>query len=710
MQPAASAAGAGLEQLDGAVAEVVRATGASVALVYLLPPGERVLRLAVVSGAPGHITAPWARIDLGAPVPVADAVRDERLVWLGGREEVARRYPRLGLVLPYDFMLAAAPITNGTAASGGLVLLWPIFRPPELSPAERAAIDAFCRTAKVLLRQAADSDHLAQPVDTPHVLSPPTSRVPDRDEALAVVSFAERLPVGCCAMDLDGRITFVNSAATDLVGAGVEVLRGARPWEALLWMREPVFEDHYRAAVVSRQPTSFTALRPPDTWLSFQLYPDASGISVHITPAAGSEGPHVRRDPLPSAELASVTSLYHLMHLAAALTEAVGVKEVVDLVADQIVPAFGPQAMAILTAEEGRLRHIGYRGYTAELMELLDAQPLTSHTPTARVLSTGAPSFFPTFAELQREYPSAVHLDNMASWAFLPLIASDRVVGSLVLAYAQPNPFAPAERAVLTSLAGLVAQALDRARLYDTKHELAHTLQSALLPNTLPHVQGLDVAARYLPAGRGKDIGGDFYDLIRRDDTTVTVAIGDVQGHSITAAALMGQVRTAVHAHATIGTPPGELLARTNRLLVDLDPGLFTSCLIAHIDLKQHRAHFATAGHPPPILRHPDGRTEILHVPPGLLLGIDPQASYPTTEIPLPPGSTLALYTDGLVEMPGIDIDDTTADLARQLAHIKGRTMDDVADALVQYATTSAPRHDDIALLLIKASRTLRRR
>lgn len=143
----------------------------------------------------------------------------------------------------------------------------------------------------------------------------------------------------------------------------------------------------------------------------------------------------------------------------------------------------------------------------------------------------------------------------MASWAFLPLIASDRVVGSLVLAYDQPHPFTPAERAVLTSLAGLIAQAMDRARLYDTKHELAHTLQSALPPHTLPSARGLDVAARYLPAGHGMDIGGDFYDLIRHDNTTVTVAIGDVQGHNITAAALMGQVRTAVHAHATAGTP-----------------------------------------------------------------------------------------------------------------------------------------------------------
>ncbi|MQS05553.1 PP2C family protein-serine/threonine phosphatase, partial [Streptomyces alkaliterrae] len=168
-------------------------------------------------------------------------------------------------------------------------------------------------------------------------------------------------------------------------------------------------------------------------------------------------------------------------------------------------------------------------------------------------------------------------------------------------------PFPPAERAILTSLAGLIAQALDRARLYDAKHTLAHTLQTGLLPHALPHIAHLRTAARYRPAGHGMDIGGDFYDLIHRTPTTAVTAIGDVQGHNTTAAALMGQVRTAVHAHATVGATPGDILARTNRLLVDLNPGLFVSCLIAHLDLGHRRAQLATAGHPPALIRHPDG-------------------------------------------------------------------------------------------------------
>lgn len=277
----------------------------------------------------------------------------------------------------------------------------------------------------------------------------------------------------------------------------------------------------------------------------------------------------------------------------------------------------------------------------------------------------------------------------MAAWAFLPLIASGRPVGSLVLAYDRPHPFTPEERAVLTATAGLIAQALDRARLYDANQALSHSLQASLLPHALPRVPGLDVATRYLPTAHGMDVGGDFYDLIHLDTDLVAATIGDVQGHNVNAAALMGQVRTAVH--ATAGASPGQVLARTNRLLTDLDPGLFTSCLYVQLDLARHRVCLATAGHPPPLLRHPDLHTEILPLIPGLLLGIDPDAEYPETNIPLPPGAVLALYTDGLVETPGIDIDDATADLADQLAQARDQTLDALADTLIHHAQRSAP-------------------
>ncbi|MEV7076168.1 SpoIIE family protein phosphatase [Streptomyces sp. NPDC093990] len=689
---------------DAVLADVMRDTGASVGLLYLLPPAERVLRLALVGGVSGQIAAPWARIPLEATIPVADAVRERRPLWLGSQEDIARRYPRVGLVLPYDFKLAAAPITSDGTVWGGIVLLWPIWHPADLSTADQETLTACCRRAAAILHRAADSGQAPQAPEEPRLLPAPHHQEIDPAQGAAALAFTARLPVGCCALDLEGRLTFINAAGTDLVGAPPGALQGHRPWEVLPWLRDPMFEDRYRAAVVSRQPTSFTARRPPDTWLLFQLYPDNSGISVHITPADTLQTDTAPHLPQP-AEPIGATALYHLTHLATALAEAVSVHDVVELAADQIVPAFGPKALALLTVEAGRLCVTGYRNYSAELMTRFDAAPMNSDTPAVRAIATGTPAFFPTFADLKKAYPPAVHQDGMASWAFLPLIVSGRPVGSLVLAYDLPRIFPPTERALLISLAGLIAQALDRARLYDAKHALAHSLQTGLLPRTLAHVPGLETAARYRPAGHGVDIGGDFYDLIPGPNGTAVVAIGDVQGHDTSAAALMGQVRTAVRAHATAGSSPGDVLARTNRLLTDLDTGLFASCLIAHLDLPRHRAHLATAGHPPALLRHVDGRTATLHLSPGLLLGIDPDADYPTTDVALSPGTVLALYTDGLVETPGTDIDDATSALAHRLSTAPAQNLEMLADALLDHAERSAPRNDDVALLLVRPHR-----
>ncbi|MFD3482713.1 PP2C family protein-serine/threonine phosphatase [Streptomyces sp. NPDC058665] len=202
------------------------------------------------------------------------------------------------------------------------------------------------------------------------------------------------------------------------------------------------------------------------------------------------------------------------------------------------------------------------------------------------------------------------------------------------------------------------------------------------------------------------DVGGDFYDLIRLDDATVAAVVGDVQGHSVQAAALMGQVRTAVHTHAQVGAPPDEVLARTNRLLQDLSTELFVSCLYAHIDLRRGRALLSAAGHLPPILREPDGRTEVLRLPPGLLLGVESDAVFTTTEIALPPDSLLAFYTDGLVERSGTDLGDSVDDLARRIALAPPGPLGSLCDRLVKdaEATMTEGKSDDIALLLLETA------
>ncbi|MEU8785398.1 SpoIIE family protein phosphatase [Streptomyces sp. NPDC048637] len=686
-----------------ALLRAMRETGASAGGVYVLAADTPVLQLTVMSGMPAPFLAPWDRVALAAPIPVAVAAREQRLVWVGGPQQMARDFPRTAVAVPYDFSQVAAPVSGPAGSRGALLLLWPAGHAPQLSAEEREAVEAACGRLAALLEQHPRPDG-SGPVEAPRVLTPPPVRTVSPDEALAAADYLERLPGGCCALDLEGRITLVTKGATELLGETDTRLIGSRPWEVLPWLRDPVFEDHYRAAVISRRPASFTTSRPPNHWLTFRLFPDGRGLSVWISPSGKDYGPVAPSSAQGEVVPVRAGQIYHVLHLAAALTEAVGTQDVVALVADQIVPAFGAQGMLMYVAEAGRLRTIGHRGYPAEAVAAFEGVALSAaNSPAVRALATGEPSFFTSPEEMERDYPGLPHLTGKAARAVLPLIVSGRPVGCCILAYTRPRTFSLEERQVLTSLAGLIAQALDRARLYDTKQQLAHDLQAGLLPHRLPRVPGFAVAARYLPSTRGMEIGGDFYDLIRLNEDSVAAVIGDVQGHNAAAAALMGQVRTAVRAYATAGAAPDEVLARTNRLLTDLDPGLFTSCLYVHIDLRTRRACLASAGHPPPLLRHPDRHTTVLHVPPGLLLGIEPGARYSTTEITLPPKSVLALYTDGLVETPGVDPDRSVADLAGRLNDAPTLGPDRLADALLANRHGDADRQDDVALMLLAA-------
>ncbi|MEU6809981.1 SpoIIE family protein phosphatase [Streptomyces sp. NPDC046831] len=687
------------DALAAALADAVRGTGASIGSLFLLEEARPVLRLVAQCGLPVEFTAPWHRLPLSAPAPLTDAIHEDRLVWIGSQAEMASRYPRVAAVLPYRIALAAAPLTGVRHCWGGLLLMWPADRPRGPSSRERGHMASVARRMARLLDEAPRPPEVR---DRPRVVSLATRRHPVQTR-VAAADYAERLPEGAVGLDLEGRITFVNRTAARLLGHEPERLLGTRPWQSLPWLDDPVYEDHYRTVVVSRAPLAYTALRPPDHWLTFELYPDASGISVRITPRTEqpSSGPLPVQTSRPTS--AATGRLYQLVHLAAALTEAVGVRDLTDLISDQILPAFGAQNLVLCSLEAGRLKIIGYHGYAPGVIDRLDGLPLaTDLTPAGQALTSGSPAFYPDRATMARAYPQASRISDKQAWAFLPLLAAGRRVGCCVLSYDQPHSFTADERAVLTSLAGLIAQALDRARLYDSKHQVAQELQQVLLPRSLPTLPGLDVAARYLPASHGLLIGGDFYDLLRLDDTTAAAVIGDVEGHSISAAALMGQVRTAIHAHATAGAPPDQVLSCANRMLADLESDLLVSCLYVHLDLARHRVTLASAGHMPPLLR--DGRhVRVVNVEPGPLLGIDLGVHYPVTADVLPPGALLALYTDGIVEVPGTDAVENINRLARHLAASDGQDLDALIDSLVRCTWPTGQHTDDIAVLLLRA-------
>ncbi|WP_089106124.1 SpoIIE family protein phosphatase [Streptomyces hyaluromycini] len=692
------------DALDAGLADIVRRTGASSGALYLIEEEESATRLVALCGLPLEFAAPWHRLSLTASLPLTDAIREDHFVWVGCQDDLACRYPRLAAVLPYRFACAATPLTGVRRCWGGIILMWPADLPREATPRERCRIISSARRLARLLDDAPRPSTLP---DRPRLI-PVSAPGGSAQPGLAAAEYLERLPEGALSLDLEGRITFVTATAGHLLGRSVNRLLGCRLWQALPWLDDPVYEDRYRTAVFSRAPLSFTAIRPPEHRLRFRLYPDVSGISVRITSRREQTLPGPREAPVYRAPVARTGRLYQLIHLSAALTETVSVRDLVDLIAGEILPAFGAQGLALWAAEAGRLKVSGFHGHPADVIARFDGLPLDADlTPVGQVLTSGVPEFSASPTEMAARYPETPQIGGKQAWAFLPLIITGRVVGCCVLSYDRPHPFTADERAVMTALAGLIAQALDRARMYDAQHHLAHGLQKALLPRDLPAVAGLDVAARYLPASHGIEVGGDFYDLLRLDDTSAAAVIGDVEGHSIAAAALMGQVRTAIHAHVTAGAPPDQILARTNRLLADLDSDLLVSCLYAHLDLAACEITFASAGHVPPLLRIARHHARVLDdIEPGPLLGIDTLAHYPVTTVSLPADATLVLYTDGLVEVAGTDTAQITAGLVGHFASTDDEDLEDLIDGLIHHTWPMGQHTDDIAVLLLRASCT----
>ncbi|MFG2129513.1 SpoIIE family protein phosphatase [Streptomyces sp. NPDC048751] len=545
--------------------------------------------------------------------------------------------------------------------------------------------------------------------DAPEESSHLVGAVLDSGSGMAAVAAIERLADGFFALTPDGRVAYANHSLESLLGVRQDELLGHRPWDVLPWLADPVYEDRYRAAVVSQQPVSFLVRRPPDEWLVFSLHPGAQGMTGWAAPVkqpvpadtgpgtpVEEEAPPVSSSPPPAAP--RVGSLYRVLQLGSALTEAVTAREVCDAVADQLLPAFGGQKLAIAVVEEGRLRQFAQRGYSRRFLARFEGTPLHARLPVTDALTSGTPLFVESREELLETYPGILAAHSN-SWAFLPLIASNHPVGACMLAFDDVHRFPEEERGVLTALGGLIAQALERARLYDAEFALARGLQDGLLPHRLPTLPGLRVTGRYLPSTRGMDIGGDWYDVIPTGDE-VALIVGDVEGHNVAAAAVMGQLRSTVRAFVTAGHRPAEVVADTNRLHLDLDPVLLASCCYARVHPPSGVVRIVRAGHCPPLLRLPDGDAEILDVPGGPLLGVEATATYPESVLRLEPGSVLALYTDGLVERRHSDIGSGLDRLRASLSRMGGTRLDEMADALLREARRSADRADDIALLL----------
>jgi serine phosphatase RsbU (regulator of sigma subunit) len=339
--------------------------------------------------------------------------------------------------------------------------------------------------------------------------------------------------------------------------------------------------------------------------------------------------------------------------------------------------------------------------------------------PSARCLATGKTVLTgmndPTFISATARNPAradAIRKYGIHSVLSVPIRARGVTLGVAVfLRGRRPEPFEQDDVLLAEELTARAALSLDNARRYTRERTTAVALQRSLLPRRLPEQSAVEVASRYLPASAHVGVGGDWFDVIPLSGARVAMVVGDVVGHGIRASATMGRLRTAVQTLADVDLPPDELLTRlddlVSRLSAEADAGngddaeneVGATCLYAVYDPVSRRCSLARAGHLLPVLVTPDGAAGFLDLPAGPPLGLG-GLPFESTEIELPAGSILALYTDGLIESRDHDIDIGLERLRRALTHPES-SLETTCDNVLKAVLPDRPE-DDVALLIAR--------
>lgn len=517
----------------------------------------------------------------------------------------------------------------------------------------------------------------------------------------------DAMPDGVLTIGADWTLHSVNEAAARLIDRDPGRLVGQSVWEAFPAMRGGATESHLRKALLGQGQVV--------SWQS--AYDDATGTYETRAFRVADRLVVIFRNVDDRREVeAQREALLARTRLLLLLSEALADTSTVDGIAVTIVSAATTHlgaayaGLSLVDEATATVRTLATGQLDGDIEQRWEVLALTHPGPVPQVARRGVAIFHESFDSIRTTFPEAAPsyvAAGLRSGAVVPLVIGGSIIGALSIAWRDDHTMDTDARSTILALGGYTAQAVQRALAQQQHASAAEILQRAMLTQ-LPAPDHLEITARYLPARQGAQVGGDWYDALVLPDGATCLVIGDVSGHDMSAAATMGQLRNVTRAFTyAFEDPPSLILQRVDGAIAGLRINSVATAVLGRIeqddDLERRnlrQLRWSNAGHPPPLLLSVDGTVELLETEPELVLGIE--ASTPRSDhvVDLPPGCTLLLFTDGLIEHRGSDITAGLAqlvDVVRSGAHLP-------LTALLDHVATSlgADSEDDIAILGVR--------
>lgn len=705
-------------------ARLVGAAGAAVGLVE----GDALV-LQQRSGVARRTSLPSGRLPLDRTTLLARSVRESAPVHVSDRAQLAVEYPDTAAMFPTAEAAVAVPLHDAGEVVGALGFLFDVegaFGEEEVAYAitmgrlaeqalerarlyerERGTRQALDRILQVAPRIRADSVESATSAVCQEArasfgadygllwrvrgtelelvaIDPPQ---PDLEAGL-------RLPLGDFP-ELESavssrRVAFVPDVLQEARGRGLELIRGLGVRSSL---RTPIVLSGHVELVLSLSWQLVVTEPDRSTFAIVRRFADQAALALEELERRRAERDASRR----------ADDMRRLQSLTAGLSNALTRADVAQIAVEHVPAAVGADGAAVgVVVEEGQvLRLLAWAGYAEEDVAGWWETPPDASTPVVEALQRVEPTAYESREAMHTRHsglrPELVP-DGHESFLFVPLVAGRRINGMLALSWTAPRELATDELDYIRSMASQVAQALDRATHFESERTIAETLQQSVLPASLPSLDGVQLAARYLPGSAELDVGGDWYDALTLPDGRIGLVVGDVVGKGVFAAASMAQLRNALRAFSVDRLKPASVLSRLNRLAEEVLDTTFATVAYVVVDPETGVCRIASAGHPPPLVRHPDGRVDLLEGGRGLPLGTGLEVRYRQDVVELSAGASLLLYSDGLVERRGRSIDDGLRELCEAV-----RTGPSAPEAMLEHVLErmvgDQERGDDIALL-----------